>query len=72
MLNKPPHPAPPGPSDGELVTLAVPQALLGLPSERRGIRHARAHPSHLFPYWPYCPDSPTWNGADPRSRERTG
>ncbi|MFD8563153.1 hypothetical protein ACFV1N_38260 [Streptosporangium canum] len=36
-------------SDAELVTLAVPQALLGFTSERRWIRHARAHLRHLFP-----------------------
>jgi hypothetical protein len=39
-------------SDAELVTLAVMQALLGFVSERRWIRHARAHLRHLFPYLP--------------------
>ncbi|WP_086567821.1 hypothetical protein [Streptosporangium minutum] len=39
-------------SDAELVTPAVLQALLGFTSERRWIRHARAHLRHLFPYLP--------------------
>jgi len=39
-------------SDAELVTLAVLQALLGFTSEARWVRHARAHPRHLFPYLP--------------------
>nr|WP_030925999.1 hypothetical protein [Streptosporangium amethystogenes] len=39
-------------SDAKLVTLAVLQALLGFTSERRWIRHARAHLRHLFPYLP--------------------
>ncbi|MFJ4676255.1 IS982 family transposase [Kitasatospora sp. NPDC088783] len=39
-------------TDAELVTLAVLQALLGFPSERRWIRRATAHLRHLFPYPP--------------------
>src|SRR5690348_10888692 len=42
-------------SDGELVTLAVMQALLGFASEARWLRHARAHLRHLFPYLPQQP-----------------
>ena len=38
--------------DAELVTLAVMQALRGFTSERRWLRHARAHLRHLFPYLP--------------------
>ena len=39
-------------TDAELVTLAVMQALLGFTSEARWLRHARAHPGHLFRYLP--------------------
>jgi hypothetical protein len=45
----------PKPSDAELVTLAFMQALLGLASEARWLRHARAHLRHLFPYLPQQP-----------------
>ncbi|MEU4095925.1 hypothetical protein [Streptomyces sp. NPDC026673] len=43
---------PPRLSDGELVTLAVMQALLRYGSEAHWIRHARARLRHLFPYLP--------------------
>src|SRR5260370_18476555 len=39
-------------SDAELVTLAVMQALLGYPSERRWLRYAHADLRHLFPHLP--------------------
>jgi hypothetical protein len=39
-------------SDAELVTLAVMSALLGFTSERRWLRHARAHLAGMFPYLP--------------------
>jgi Transposase DDE domain len=39
-------------SDAELLTLAVMQALLGFTSERRWIRHARAHLLEAFPSLP--------------------
>jgi hypothetical protein len=39
-------------SDAELICLAVAQQLLGIASERRWIRYARAHLSGLFPYVP--------------------
>src|ERR1019366_6885071 len=42
-------------SDAELVTLAVMQALLGYTSEVRGLRYAREHLRHLFPYLPQQP-----------------
>jgi len=35
--------------------MAVLQALLGLPSEARWLRHASAHLRHLFPYLPQQP-----------------
>ena len=51
----PPRPAigwSPRISDAELVTLAVMAALLGFTSERRWLRHARAHLPNAFPYLP--------------------
>jgi hypothetical protein len=39
-------------SDAELLTLAVLQALLGFTSERRWLRHARAHLLGMFPTLP--------------------
>jgi hypothetical protein len=42
-------------SDAELVTLAVMQALLGLTSEARWLRYARAHCGTCSPT---CPSSP--------------
>ncbi|SEE30068.1 IS982 family transposase [Jiangella alba] len=42
----------PGLSDGELITLAVAQQLLGVASERRWVRFARARLGGLFPYLP--------------------
>jgi hypothetical protein len=39
-------------SDAELVTLAVMQALLGFTSERRWLRHVRAHLAGMFPRLP--------------------
>lgn len=39
-------------SDAELVTLAVMSALLGFTSERRWLRHVRAHLAGMFPYLP--------------------
>lgn len=39
-------------SDAELVTLAVMQALLGHPSERRWLRYARKHLIGMFPALP--------------------
>jgi Transposase DDE domain len=53
-------------SDAELVTLSVTQALLGFTSERRFIRHARAHLRHLFPYLPKAP------GYNKRLRKAAG
>jgi hypothetical protein len=47
-------------TDAELVTLAVMQALLGYTSEARWIRHAHAHPGHLFGI---CLGSPGTTGA---------
>lgn len=60
LLKAVPHLAPwrpqagitPKPSDAELVTLAVMQALLGFVSEARWLRHCHAHLRHLFPYLP--------------------
>ncbi len=42
-------------TDAELVTLAAMQALLGYTSERRWLRHARAHLQGLFPTLPQQP-----------------
>ncbi|MGW6244332.1 IS982 family transposase [Streptomyces roseolus] len=42
-------------TDAELVTLAMMQAMLGFTSEAKWLRHARAHPRHLFPYLPQQP-----------------
>ncbi|MFC9730721.1 IS982 family transposase [Streptomyces roseolus] len=42
-------------TDAELVTLAMMQAMLGFTSEAKWLRHARAHPRHLFPYLPRQP-----------------
>lgn len=42
-------------SDAELVTLAMMQAMLGLTSEARWLRHAHAHLRYLFPYLPQQP-----------------
>jgi hypothetical protein len=39
-------------SDAELICLAVAQQLLGIASERRWIRYARAHLAGMFPYLP--------------------
>ncbi len=39
-------------TDAELVTLAAMQALLGYTSERRWLRHARAHLLGMFPKLP--------------------
>jgi hypothetical protein len=39
-------------SDAELACLAVAQHLLGIASERRWIRYARAHLTGMFPYLP--------------------
>jgi hypothetical protein len=39
-------------TDAELVTLSVMQALLGYTSERRWMRHAHKHLTHLFRYLP--------------------
>ncbi|MFF8911061.1 hypothetical protein ACF08P_40520 [Streptomyces olivaceoviridis] len=58
LLKDSPHLAPwrptvglaPQPSDAELVTLAMMQAVLGFTSEARWLRHSRAHLRHLFPY----------------------
>lgn len=49
-------------SDAEVITLAVLQALLGITSERRWIRHARAHLLTLFP------DLPGQSGYNKRLR----
>ena len=53
-------------SDAELVTLSVMHALLGFTSERRFIRHARAHLRHVFPYLPKAP------GCNERLRKAAG
>jgi hypothetical protein len=53
-------------SDAELVTLSVMQAMLGFTSERRWVRHARAHLWHLFPYLPKAP------GYNKRLRKAAG
>jgi hypothetical protein len=42
-------------ADAELCILAVLQALLGIVSEARWLRYARAHLGHLFPYLPRQP-----------------
>ncbi|WP_433654482.1 IS982 family transposase [Nocardia sp. CA-128927] len=42
-------------TDAELVALAVMQALLGYPNERRWMRYARKHLRHLFRYLPQQP-----------------
>ncbi|MFF9473963.1 IS982 family transposase [Streptomyces roseolus] len=42
-------------TDAELVTLAMMQAMLGFTSKAKWLRHARAHPRHLFPYLPQHP-----------------
>lgn len=42
-------------SDAELITLAVMQALAGITSERRWLRHAHTHLSGLFHYLPGQP-----------------
>ena len=39
-------------ADAELMCLAVAQHLLGIASERRWIRYARAHLAGMFPYLP--------------------
>ena len=39
-------------TDAEVVTLAVAQVLMGIPSDRRFLRAARRQLSHLFPYLP--------------------
>ena len=49
-------------SDAEIITLSVLQALLGVTSERRWIRHARTHLLELFP------DLPTQSGYNKRLR----
>ena len=40
-------------TDAEIVTLAVAQAIMGEPSDRRFLRRARGSLSHLFPYIPH-------------------
>ncbi|MER6535832.1 IS982 family transposase [Streptomyces sp900105755] len=63
LLKASPHLAPwrpavgiaPKPTDAELVTLAVMQAMLGSTSEGKWLRHARAHLRHLFRYLPQQP-----------------
>jgi hypothetical protein len=50
-------------TDAELLTLAVMQALLGYPSERRWIRYAREHLLDLFP------DLPGQSGYNKRLRK---
>lgn len=42
-------------TDGELVTLAVMQALLGFTSEARWLRHVRSHLQQMFPHLPQQP-----------------
>lgn len=42
-------------SDAELITLSVMQALLGFTSERRWLRHVRAHLIGMFPTVPHQP-----------------
>ena len=39
-------------TDAEIVTLAVAQVLMGIPSDRRFLRAARRQLGHLFPYLP--------------------
>ena len=48
----------PRPSDAELLTLAVLQALLGYSDEARFVRYAHAHLGGLFPY---LPERPAYN-----------
>lgn len=63
LLKASPHLAPwrpvvgiaPRLTDAELVTLAMMQAMLGVTSEARWLRHAHAHLWHLFPYLPKQP-----------------
>jgi hypothetical protein len=42
-------------TDAEIVTLAVAQAIMGIPSDRRFLRRAQASLSHLFPFVPAQP-----------------
>jgi len=42
-------------TDAEIVTLAVAQAIMGIPSDRRFLRRAKASLSHLFPFIPAQP-----------------
>jgi hypothetical protein len=42
-------------TDAEIVTLAVAQAIMGIPSDRRFLKRARASLSHLFPCVPAQP-----------------
>ena len=53
-------------SDAELVTLAVLAALLGLDSEARFVRYAKAH---LKSWFPYLPERPGYNKRLRRSGE---
>lgn len=63
LLKASPQPAPCRPAigiapqltDAELVTLAMMQAMLGFTSEAKGLRYARSHLRHLFPYLPKQP-----------------
>ena len=63
LLKTNPHQAPwrpvvgiaPRITDGEMVTLAVMQALLGFTSEARWLRHVRAHLPAMFPQLPQQP-----------------
>ena len=59
----------PRPTDAELVTLAVMQALLGRTSEARWLRYARAELRHLFPY---LPQQPGYNKAAVRPGRHAG
>jgi len=54
----------PKPSDAELITLAVIQALLGYTSEARFLRYAH---THLRPWFPYLPDRSGYNKGLRRS-----
>ena len=74
LLKRHPEQIPPRPgvgfvpqiTDAEMLTLAVMQALLGFTSERRWIRHARAHLLSMFP------DLPTQSGYNKRLRALAG
>ena len=53
-------------TDAELVTLALAQAVMGIPSDRRFLAVARRRLGHLFPGFPASPATTSAAGASPR------